>query len=268
MAQVKLAGAVTLHDFAATENHLVIPVPPLRLDLLSLVTRKQSPIDCMRWHPELGTELIVIPLADPGNPIRLTVPAHHVEHIVNAYEDGTTIHFDAIRYPNLEARAGYIRGLIHGFVGAPLGAVVSHGTLDLATRRCVYETRIDRPCELPRVSLRVEASRYRFGYALGFSSPSAERDRFFDAIVKFDIERGSRETWWPGPGQFVTEPVFVGSGAKGEDDGFVLAQVLDMDRAKSYLAVLDARAITDGPIARAYFDQVIPLGFHGVWVPS
>jgi carotenoid cleavage dioxygenase-like enzyme len=32
--------------------------------------------------------------------------------------------------------------------------------------------------------------------------------------------------------------------------------------------VLDARAPAGGPIGRAYFDQIIPFGAHGMWAPA
>ena len=42
---------------------------------------------------------------------------------------------------------------------------------------------------------------------------------------------------------------------RGEDDGWLLGHFLDYERSASGLA--------DGPLARAWLDYPLPLGFHG-----
>ena len=110
LAQVTIEGAVTLHDFVVTEKHLVIPVPPYRLEMKEILLRRKAVADAATWRPELGTELIVIPLDEPARVTRFTIPADHVEHVINAYEHGSSIIFDATRYPTVEARDRYLRG--------------------------------------------------------------------------------------------------------------------------------------------------------------
>ena len=50
---------------------------------------------------------------------------------------------------------------------------------------------------------------------------------------------------------------------RGEDDGWLLGHFLDYERSASGLAVFDARHVAAGPLARAWLDYPLPLGFHG-----
>jgi carotenoid cleavage dioxygenase-like enzyme len=53
-----------------------------------------------------------------------------------------------------------------------------------------------------------------------------------------------------------------------EGEGYLMANVYDASTDKSQLAILDAQNITAGPIARAFLDHRVPLGFHGNWRPG
>jgi carotenoid cleavage dioxygenase-like enzyme len=67
---------------------------------------------------------------------------------------------------------------------------------------------------------------------------------------------------WRAAGSYPGEPVFVpGPAAVAEDDGVVMSVVLDADRGRSVLLVLDAGSFTE--LARAEVPHAIPFGFHG-----
>ena len=57
-------------------------------------------------------------------------------------------------------------------------------------------------------------------------------------------------------------------GGTAEDDGWVMALRLDNDTMTSDLAVFDARAITDVPVAVVHLPVRVPNGFHGNWIPE
>jgi carotenoid cleavage dioxygenase len=138
--------------------------------------------------------------------------------------------------------------------------------LDPKARKCTYEPRYERACEFPRMSPRYEAVRHRFGYVAGFRSKAAESETFFDALLKVDLERGAHEAWTPDEGHYPGEPIFAPAiGGSDEDAGYLLSLVLDATRRRSYVAVIDARKMAEGPVATLPFDQVIPFGFHGAW---
>ena len=123
------------------------------------------------------------------------------------------------------------------------------------------------PCELPRVSPKVDAAPHRFVYLAGFRDAAMARTSFFDALLKLDVDKGSVEKWVSAPGHVCSEALFVPRrGGSGEDDGYLLAMTYDPVSDESALTILDARTMGAPPLARAAFDHAIPPGFHGVWV--
>jgi carotenoid cleavage dioxygenase-like enzyme len=76
--------------------------------------------------------------------------------------------------------------------------------------------------------------------------------------------RGSAPTSWCRRRCWCRAP---GDGAR-EDDGWLLALVYRGGTDSSYLAVLDAARLEDGPVARVHFDHEIPVTFHGNWLPA
>ena len=64
----------------------------------------------------------------------------------------------------------------------------------------------------------------------------------------------------------VSEPVFVPRTEKSQEgEGFLLSTVYDAAIDKSFLLVLDAENIEQGPIGKAMLDHRVPFGFHGNW---
>jgi carotenoid cleavage dioxygenase-like enzyme len=90
-----------------------------------------------------------------------------------------------------------------------------------------------------------------------------EAGEWFNQLAKVDLQTGHARHWHA-PGCCPGEPVFVAApGAHDEDDGVLLAVVLDSTRGCSFLLVLDARSMEE--CARAEAPHVIPFGFHGAY---
>lgn len=53
-----------------------------------------------------------------------------------------------------------------------------------------------------------------------------------------------------------------------ENDGWLLTVVTDRAEGRSDLAVIDARDVAAGPIARVHLPQRLPFGFHSNWFPA
>jgi carotenoid cleavage dioxygenase-like enzyme len=70
----------------------------------------------------------------------------------------------------------------------------------------------------------------------------------------------------------VSKPIFVPrpdvDGACAEDDGWILALVYDSGSDTSNVVVLDARDLSAGPLARVWFDHLVPATFHGAFTAS
>lgn len=71
----------------------------------------------------------------------------------------------------------------------------------------------------------------------------------------------------------MSEPVFVprlgwASIDQGDDDdGYVLVMLYIPDKHVSEFAVLDAKHVDKGPLARIKLKHHIPYGFHGTFTP-
>ncbi len=84
-----------------------------------------------------------------------------------------------------------------------------------------------------------------------------------------DAANGQPTQHWLPPGDRVSEPVFVPrSGAAPEGDGWLLATIYRGAECRSDLAVFDALALADGPVATVQLSHRVPAGFHGNWLPA
>jgi all-trans-8'-apo-beta-carotenal 15,15'-oxygenase len=87
------------------------------------------------------------------------------------------------------------------------------------------------------------------------------------ALLKWDAQTGETEVWSAAPRGFAGEPLFVPRpGATAEDEGWVLMLMYDAERGCSDLVILDAQAISAGPIARLKLSNHVPYGLHGSFV--
>ena len=131
-----------------------------------------------------------------------------------------------------------------------------------ANRReaATYERLSDEPIELPRInSGKVDGRAYQYAYGASY-----RRDKpgdFLNQLLKVDVQNREDRRWfeedcYPG------EPVFVAAPKRtAEDDGLILAVVLDGKTGTSFLLVLDAANFSE--LARAEVPHHIPFGFHG-----
>ena len=98
---------------------------------------------------------------------------------------------------------------------------------------------------------------YTFLYAVGMDSVT----NFTDRLIKINVQSKDFVTWFeknchPGEPIFVARPE-----SNNEDDGVILSVVLDYDKRRSFLLILDAHSFKE--IARAEVPHHIPFGIHG-----
>jgi all-trans-8'-apo-beta-carotenal 15,15'-oxygenase len=257
LAAIELAGAPMLHDFIATETHLVFFVSPTRVNLRNLFLQRGGFEDMWRWQPDLGTEIICVPIDRPSEVVRFTTDAFYQWHFTNAFTRGQEIVVDYIRYPDFASFYELGRVLRDGETreigkGRPHRAVI-----DLTGRKLRSEQVIDRAAEFPTVAPGSEGREHSLSYlAL----------EHLTGIGKLDARTGKLATHLLPPSQRVTEPLFVPRpGSKAEDDGWLVALCHDGPSNQAFAAVYDAARLEDGPVARAWFDHQIPITFHGTF---
>jgi carotenoid cleavage dioxygenase-like enzyme len=255
LASLPLAGATMVHDFAVTERHLVVFAPPLRLDLRGFATGLLSYSDALAWRPELGTEVIVIPLDDPEASVRFTTDAFFQWHLASARETRDGIVVDVVRYPDFESNrwiGGLVRGEQHAFAHGRL----ARARIDLARRTLQMEPVCDASIEFPVPSVRDADHVFAVAHAPG--SPHG----LYDRVIRIDARTGMAREHVLGADQFPSEPIVIA----GRDRDWLLTLVYDAQAHASHVAVLDADDLV--VVARAWFDHHIPFTLHGTWFAS
>jgi carotenoid cleavage dioxygenase len=262
----KAPFASMVHDFAITDRHVIFPVFPATIDIPRIM--KGGPM--IAWDPEQGSRIGIMPRDASTSQLRwFTGPAVYAYHPLNAWSDGATVVLELCVYPRvpLFPNADGSRAPAD-LADAP--ARLERWTFDLAgdSNEFRREPVDDLATEFPRIDDRWTGLRHRHGYAgaiIGEKLPGSP----FDTLVHYDMATGMRETWTPGPGQFVMEPVVAPrSGATAEADGYVLTLVYRAADNRSDLVVLDASNLKAGPIASAKLPMRVPFGFHGNWVAA
>lgn len=255
-----------IHDFAVTERAIVVFVAPLRLALLRTLFGRGSFAENLRWEPDRGTEVIVIPLDAPASPIRFRVPAFWAWHIGNAFDRDGEIVLDLVRYHDFATSNDWLTSLLHGGPEHDSDGILGRARLDPRRRTMTFEPLRTRTGEFPRVAPSVEAASNDVIYWTEHSSAAIGKSGPPDTVVRVDARGGFDAYTFP-TGQWPSEAVFVPRpGATGETAGWLVSLVYDAASHTSHWAVLDAAHVADGPLARAHFDHHIPLGFHGTWV--
>jgi carotenoid cleavage dioxygenase-like enzyme len=126
----------------------------------------------------------------------------------------------------------------------------------------------ENPGDLPGRDPRRVGREHRHGYLTGTrENPDTVE---FGALIQHDFATGSRDIWEPGPTRHASEPLFVPGDPNdlADDAGWLLSFVHDDATGESVLAVLDATAVSAGPVAEVVIPQRVPYGFHGTWVSS
>ena len=143
----------------------------------------------------------------------------------------------------------------------------------------------ERYVEYPRMDPRLEGAAFRYGYSLettwaavppasgtgpGTGAGAGDVEATPVGLLKFDLARDEIASWSPGPGCTPSEPLFVRAlDGHGDDEGWLLTVVDDLNRGASDLYVLDASALgRSRPEAIIHLPTRLPVRSHGEWVPA
>jgi all-trans-8'-apo-beta-carotenal 15,15'-oxygenase len=260
LAAIDLPGASMLHDFIATESHLVFFVSPTRVNLKNMFLQIGGFEDMWRWQPELGTEIICVPIDRPHEVVRFTTEAFYQWHFTNAFTRDNELVIDYVRYPDF-ASFYELGSVLRDGATREIGKGRPHrAVIDLTKRTMRSEQTLDRASEFPTVAPGHEGREHSLSYlALEHLS----------AIGKLDARTNKLSAHVLPSTQRATEPLFVPrANATREDDGWVVTLCHDGPSNCAFTAVYDAARLEDGPVARAWFDHQIPITFHGTFAPG
>jgi all-trans-8'-apo-beta-carotenal 15,15'-oxygenase len=221
--------------------------------------------DNLRWKPERGTEVIVVPIDAPRQATRFRVDPFFLWHFANAWDEGETIVADFVRYPDFQSE-GWLRDMRHGRrASQPVDGLLTRARISPSLQSVSMETLWSGLPEFPRVDPRHEGARTRALFAAVHSSQDRARESLQDTVLRFDLETGDAATYTFPPHVMVSEPVPAPRSNDDEGHGPLLSLIYDARQDRSGVAVFEAGALADGPVATAWLDQHVPTSFHGCW---
>ncbi len=249
-----------MHSFGMTEKYPILTEFPLTADPLSFLISGKPFIENYHWQPERGTRFLVISKEDGSLVNTCETEPFFAFHHVNAFEHGNEILVDIVAFPD----AAIIDNLYLERLRSATNQVTATGELRryriprLHNSKPGYEVLSNEPIELPRTNYRqCNTQNYRFVYGAGNHLPH----NFLDQLIKVDLQAGTSQVW-RSEGCYPGEPVFVAApDAVAEDEGVILAVVLDVQQGKSFLLVLDAQSFSE--LAKAVVPHHLPFEFHG-----
>jgi all-trans-8'-apo-beta-carotenal 15,15'-oxygenase len=270
ITSVELSGLPFVHDFICTDNHIVLFIPPLRVHLWRQVLGLRTFSENLEWKPALGTEVIVVPIDQPEAVTRFTTEAFYQWHFGNAVEvitDGKTqIEVDLVKYDDADS-IGWLNDLYNRRPAGTVKGTLSRMSVDLAARTLTARDLWDRSCEFPIIHPGKTGASADVIWLGSHTDPSGVHPGYSNCLAGVDLQTGQGTLFGDGPGTFPSEPTFVPRPhARSEADGWVLSLMYTALRHRSYLAVWDTRRLTEGPVARAWFDHHIPIPLHGCWL--
>jgi carotenoid cleavage dioxygenase-like enzyme len=242
-----------MHDFAVTPRHLVLLLPPM--------LRRDAPantlVDRYAWHGDKPLIALVLDKNTLAVVRRYELPPRFLFHIGNAWEDGDgTIRLDAFTDADATFAVKTARDLALTLASPPPTARATLFTLHADGR--ATSAMLPGPGEFPRTDPRRVGLRHRFTYGVTNGG-----------VARWDWEAGAQDRFAYGAETWSEEPVFIPRpGGSEESDGWLVQTTLNYRAARTELCVLDARRVSDGPIAKLTCPYALPLGFHGTFVAA
>ncbi|PPS39167.1 carotenoid oxygenase family protein [Chroococcidiopsis sp. TS-821] len=259
-------GFAFIHDFAITENYCIFFQNPIAFNPIPFVLGLRGAGECIKFLPNQPTRIVIIPRHKSRHVQILETQSGFVFHHANAFEQGDEIFIDSICYesfPEVEAGSDFKQVDFDALKPGQLWRF----HVNLQQQTVARELIEPRCCEFPTMHPDKVGRACRYLY-LG-AAHAATGNAPLQAILKIDLESGQRQLWSAAPRGFISEPVFVERpGAESEDDGWILALVYDAAYHRSDVAILDARNLEQGAIARLHLKHHIPYGLHGSFTPE
>jgi all-trans-8'-apo-beta-carotenal 15,15'-oxygenase len=260
-----------MHDWLVSDRYMIFILHPAQIAYRGVLLGLRSLADSLRWLPEKGNLIMVMERGGNSAPIYLEAPPCFMWHSFNAYEKGGEIIADFVGYDNPDHLIG-LNPVAFALMGRTQGnyrypGKVRRYIIDPARRSVRLELPGGENCEWPRINELLRCHAYRFGYVV----EARPGDFFWTLISRIDMETGRTERFDFGEGCYCTEPLFAPLSTlrhlpgNGDEPGWLLTEVYDSRDKKSFLAVLRADRVSDGPVATVHLSHHVPFSYHGWW---
>lgn len=256
-----LGGFYLVHDMILTENHIVLMVPPVYVDLMGAAQGNKPIAELLRYESQAGIRILVMRKDGAGKVMEFnSKPSGMTFHNCNAYEENGKIILDAI----ISSDAS-VFDLFKNWDSPSLPAVpasnITRLELDLASLKVLSRTSLsdgrptDFPCLNPSLMGQKGADYFCLEAELGTSDPLA-----FQTLAKWNAETREVSRVSFDPTTMLGEPVFI------DQSGSHWITHLGYSSSQDE-SFLDIRRASDlGLEARIWLGRYLPLGFHGSFV--
>jgi carotenoid cleavage dioxygenase len=209
-----------------------------------------------------------VPRHGPSSAIRwFEASPTFVLHFVNAYEEGDEIVLDGFHQGAPEPSGeGITDKWLRAFRYLALDQMqtrLHRWRFNLVTGAVREERLSESLTEFGMVNGGYAARPHRYAYAA-----TGVPGRFlFDGLVKHDVVTGSEERVAFGDGVFGSETAMAPRlGSTGEDDGYLVTIVSDVNADASFCHVYAAQAPSAGPVCVLRLPERVSSGTHATWV--
>ena len=270
--RIKLPFGTYMHDFFVSENYIVFNCQPAIMNPISFVLGLDSYVESLRWKNDQGSTFLILDKGLKKEPIFLKTDAVFMWHSLNTFEVGDEIfgYFCGYDEPDhfIGDHAQTFEIMKDPAAIADKSMAQSPGSLRLVRinvkeRKITSDLVADDPTqtfEFPVINEAYTSYQNKYGYLVSGHMMGA----FHHKINRVDIQSGKSETFDFGVGHYCGEPIFVAA-SQQEAEGWLMTLVFDQHTDKSYLAILRAEAVADGPLAKIYLNHHSPMSFHGTW---
>lgn len=271
-AQFELEGVPLIHDFVLAGPYLVFIVPPVRVEIVSVLLGRKCYSDAMRWRPELGTGILVFDRETLKLVARGAEEPWFQWHFGNGafHEDPRTgqrwLTLDFVRYEDFSTNQ-HLREVARGHTTTP-----TRGTLwrlrinQISARTYALEQISDRSIEFPHVPAAETGRHWRKTFFVAHRTTTDTTAERYDTLGSFDYETRAFVEATLGESRYPSEPI-VAADADGRRQ-WLLSVVYNGEVDASEVWVFDADALDQAPACVLALPGPVPLSFHGGWRPG
>jgi len=262
-----------IHDFAVTQEHVIIPFACYTTDIERLKAGKIH----WAWDRSRPSMIGIMRRDGDGSDIRwFTGPERCMMHTFNAYSEGNRVILYA---PFYESNFFPFFPNVDGSPWDPSRAVayVRRLTFDLDKPDDGWDEEIVFPMpisDLGKIDHRYLTLPQRYAFThfedrtLPFTAPV--RDGFNGKISncygRFDLHTGELSSVFVGDHHSLQECSFVPRrGSIEEGDGYLVGTATNLKQKRTELIVVDATRLSDGVIARVHLPFLTGAQVHGCW---
>ncbi len=261
-----------VHDFLVSRNYIAFVICPMVCDWDRV--KKGEPY--WHWDNTKKTQIGIFSRREGVKSIRwFTCPVVAMQtHTFNAWEEGDMLHLD-----HFVNGSGWLSQFpdIHNPSAQEKPPFGERWSFNLASAEDTFSIKklINHIGEMPVIDPRYamkRATQFWFGTsntALGPMLPPGPKGPPFTCLGHFDEVSDKLDFFYAGANSSPEEPYFVPRSADAaEGDGWLLTIVGRRAENRTDLVILDARNLSNGPVATIKFPCRVHEGFHGTWVSA